>query len=209
MQNRAFLYFDVFSTSDRESELWDTLWRNHIENYGDTIKKEGGAFIDELFITIIKTLMEKKSDLWRYGRLNPNLDRSKEASIVFFPRCLGLLYSSWVRRWPSFPRLKISVNRVEEARPHSKMTCAACPKPPSINRPQFRLQRRARGREKEAYDQLRPYDDDDPSVRSFAHMHDGRKWWALSISSPKGLALSQIIENLPPAASTPVSVFYF
>ena len=83
MQNRAFLYFDVFSTSDRESELWDTLWRNHIENYGDTIKKEGGAFIDELFITIIKTLMEKKSDLWRYGRLNPNLDRSKEALIVF------------------------------------------------------------------------------------------------------------------------------
>ena len=134
MQNRAFLYFDVFSTSDRESELWDTLWRNHIENYGDTIKKEGGAFIDELFITIIKTLMEKKSDLWRYGRLNPNLDRSKEASIVFFPRCLGLLYSSWVRRWPSFPRLKISVNREEKARPHSKMTCAACPKPPSISR---------------------------------------------------------------------------
>ena len=87
MQNRAFLNFDVFSTTDRESELWDTLslWRNHIEKYGDTIKKEGGAFIDELFITIIKTLMEKKkkSDLWMYGRLNPNLDRSKEALPVF------------------------------------------------------------------------------------------------------------------------------
>ena len=66
MQNRAFLYFDVFSTTDRESELWDTLWRNHIENYGDTIKKEGGAFIDELFITIIKTLMEKKTTMVIY-----------------------------------------------------------------------------------------------------------------------------------------------
>ena len=50
------------------------------------------------------------------------------------------------------------------------MTCAACPKPPSISRDSDCND--GRGGEKEAYDQLRPYDDDDdPSVRlSYVHL---------------------------------------